>query len=202
MVHKNARAGFNKLFIVQVIGIIAALSSLLIFLPDVGDKIASSIITIVMLVASIIQLIGLSQAAKDEDLFAKAFSLSVISLVLVVVEPIMNQIFPSATWISSAFDLVDSVIGLFIIRNILYGGAKLNSDLEGKAKGTWRFLVVIIVIEIVSTIGLMTFNFFGDSEVGEIIGFVTMGLVFIGIILDVIQYFMMLSFYGKARKIV
>ena len=80
MVHENARAGFGKLFTAQVLGIIAAFCSLLTLIPGIGPIIAGAAIAILGLIAYIMQLVGLNQAGKDEELIKSAFALAIFSL--------------------------------------------------------------------------------------------------------------------------
>jgi hypothetical protein len=200
MVHENARAGFGKLFTAQVLGIIAAFCSLLTLIPGIGPIIAGAAIAILGLIGYIMQLVGLNQAGKDEDLIKSAFGLAIFSLILGVVGGILGSVFTSATWISSIVNLVNEIISLVIVHHVLFGGANLNSALSDKAASTWKIVLTVIIIDIIVTIGLVICGILGGSTASAIVGIVVIVLTIVDVILDLISFFMYLSFLSRAKN--
>ena len=210
MVHENARAGFGKLFTAQVLGIIAAFCSLLTLIPGIGPIIAGAAIAILGLIGYIMQLVGLNQAGKDEDLIKSAFGLAIFSLILGVVGGILGSVFTSATWISSIVNLVNEIISLVIVHHVLFGGANLNSALSDKAASTWKTVLTVIILDIIVTIGLVICGILGGglvicgilggSTASAVVGIVVIVLTIVDVILDLISFFMYLSFLSRAKN--
>lgn len=200
MVHENARAGFGKLFTAQVLGIIAAFCSLLTLIPGIGPIIAGAAIAILGLIGYIMQLVGLNQAGKDEELIKSAFALAIFSLILGVVGGILGAIFPSATWIASIVNLLNAIISLVIIHHVLFGGANLNSALADKAASTWKTVLTVIILDIVVTIGLVICGILGGGTASAIVAIVVIVLTILDVVLDLISFFMYLSFLGRAKN--
>ena len=200
MVHENARAGFGKLFTAQVLGIIAAFCSLLTLIPGIGPIIAGAAIAILGLIAYIMQLVGLNQAGKDEELIKSAFALAIFSLILGVVGGILGAIFPSATWIASIVNLLNAIISLVIMHHVLFGGANLNSALADKAASTWKTVLIVIILDIVVTIGLVICGILGGGTASAVVGIVVIVLTIVDVILDLISFFMYLSFLSRAKN--
>lgn len=200
MVHENARAGFGKLFTAQVLGIIAAFCSLLTLIPGIGPIIAGAAIAILGLIAYIMQLVGLNQAGKDEDLIKSAFALAIFSLILGVAGGILGSVFTSATWISSIVNLLNTIISLVIMHHVLFGGANLNSALADKAASTWKTVLIVIILDIVVTIGLVICGILGGGTASAIVGIVVIVLTIVDVILDLISFFMYLSFLSRAKN--
>ncbi len=200
MVHENARAGFGKLFTAQVLGIIAAFCSLLTLIPGIGPIIAGAAIAILGLIAYIMQLVGLNQAGKDEELIKSAFALAIFSLILGVVGGILGAIFPSATWIASIVNLLNAIISLVIMHHVLFGGANLNSALADKAASTWKTVLTVIILDIVVTIGLIICGILGGGTASAIVGIVVIVLTILDVVLDLISFFMYLSFLSRAKN--
>ena len=197
MVHENARAGFGKLFTAQVLGIIAAFCSLLTLIPGIGPIIAGAAIAILGLIGYIMQLVGLNQAGKDEDLIKSAFGLAIFSLILGVVGGILGSVFTSATWISSIVNLVNEIISLVIIHHVLFGGANLNPTLTDKAQSTWRVYLATIIISLVLAIASIIVTAVGIVTLGAIL---LVALSVFAAILEIAGYVKYVGFLNAARN--
>ncbi len=200
MAHENARAGFGKLFTAQILGIIAAFCSLLTLIPGIGPVIAGAAIAILGLIGYIMNLVGLNQAGKDEDLIKSAFSLAIFSLILGVAGGILGALFSSMTWISSVVNLINSIISLVIIHHVLFGGANLNSALADKAASTWKIIMTVVIIDIIVAIALIICGILAGSTASGIIAIVVIVLTVLDVILDIVSYFMYLSFLSRAKN--
>ena len=200
MAHENARAGFGKLFTAQILGIIAAFCSLLTLIPVLGPIIAGAAIAILGLIGYIMNLVGLNQAGKDDDLIKSAFGLAIFSLILGVAGGILGALFSSMTWISSVVNMINSIISLVIIHHVLFGGANLNSALSDKAASTWKIVMTVIIIDIIVAIGLIICGIIAGSTASGIIAIVIIVLTILDVILDIVSYFMYLSFLARAKN--
>ena len=209
MAHENARAGFGKLFTAQILGIIAAFCSLLTLIPVLGPIIAGAAIAILGLIGYIMNLVGLNQAGKDDDLIKSAFGLAIFSLILGVAGGILGALFSSMTWISSVVNMINSIISLVIIHHVLFGGANLNSALSDKAASTWKIVMTVIIIDIIVAIGLIICGIiagstflpeFRSDRFAGIIAIVIIVLTILDVILDIVSYFMYLSFLARAKN--
>ena len=200
MAHENARAGFGKLFTAQILGIIAAFCSLLTLIPVLGPIIAGAAIAILGLIGYIMNLVGLNQAGKDDDLIKSAFGLAIFSLILGVAGGILGALFSSMTWISSVVNMINSIISLVIIHHVLFGGANLNSALSDKAASTWKIVMTVIIIDIIVAIGLIICGILAGSTASGIIAIVIIVLTILDVILDIVSYFMYLSFLARAKN--
>ncbi len=200
MAHENARAGFGKLFTAQILGIIAAFCSLLTLIPVLGPVIAGAAIAILGLIGYIMNLVGLNQAGKDDDLIKSAFGLAIFSLILGVAGGILGALFSSMTWISSVVNMINSIISLVIIHHVLFGGANLNSALSDKAASTWKIVMTVIIIDIIVAIGLIICGILAGSTASGIIAIVIIVLTILDVILDIVSYFMYLSFLARAKN--
>jgi len=92
MTHENARAGFKNLFTAEVLAIIAVVIDtvgvLLTLIPAAGLVIYGvvQIVSIVLVViAFIMQLVGLSKAGKDEPMIKSAFVGTLIALIVTII---------------------------------------------------------------------------------------------------------------------
>lgn len=200
MAHENARAGFSKLFTAQILSIIAACCSLLTLIPGIGTVLGGAAMGILGLIAYIMTLVGLNQAGKDEELVKSAFTLSIFLLILGVASGVLLAIFPSMTWISSVVNILSTIINLVIIHHVLFGGANLNSALTDKAAGTWKAVLIIIVLDILVAIGIVICGVITNETAGGIVAIIVIVLTLVDAVLDVVSYIMYLTFLGRAKN--
>lgn len=199
MTHENARAGFSKLFTAQILGLIAACCSLLTLIPVVGTIIGGLAMGVLGIIGYIMNLVGLNQAGKDEELIKSAFGLAILSLILGIVGPIVGSLV-GVTWIASIINIITTIISLVIIHHVLFGGANLNSALSEKAAKTWKIVLIVIILDIVVTIGLVICALLSSGTAAAVVAIVVVILTIVDVILDLVSYIMYLSFLSKAKN--
>lgn len=216
MSFENARNGIGKVFTAQVLNIIMAVCTLItgIFIAtaigavsaeSTGGAIASGIggvlfsvaAGIIGIIAFILQLVGLNKAGQDSEQIKKAFTITIVSLIVAIVFGILNSAFSSATWIKSLGDIVATVLGLLVTYNILFGCAGLKSELTEKANGTWKMYMIVIILDIVIGIVSIILGALGVTAVSAIAYVI---IIIADFVFDLIAYIMFISFLNLARK--
>lgn len=216
MSYENARNGMGKVFTAQVLEIIAAVCTLItgIFVvlaigaasaESSGGAIASGIGGVLFSVAAgvlgiiafIIQLVGLNKAGQDSEQLKKAFTITIIGLIVAILFGILNSAFPTATWIKGLGDVVGTVIGLVVTYNVLFGCAGLKSELTEKANGTWKMYMIVIILDIVIGIVSIILGALGVTAVSAIAYAI---IIIADFVFDIIAFIMFLSFLNLARK--
>ncbi len=217
MSYENARNGIGKVFTAEVLNIIVAVCTLItgIFLvlaigaasaESTGGAIASGIggvlfsvaAGVIGIIAFILQLVGLNKAGQDSEQIKKAFTITIVGLIVAILFGILNSAFPSATWIKGIGDVVGAILGLLVTYNILFGCAGLKSELTDKANSTWKMYMIVIILDIVIGIVSVILGALGITTVSA----VAYAIVLIAdFIFDIVAYIMFLSFLNNARKV-
>ena len=211
MSYENARKGISKVFTSQVLQIIAALCGAVAGVLGVvavagesaGGAIAGSIGVVVAglaaLVLSVIGLImllvGLNTAGKDSEQIKKAFTISIVNLIVAILFGILKSFTPA--WVANIGDIVATVLGLFVTYNVLFGCAGLNSDLAEKASSTWKVYMCVIILDIVIVIVTLIMGLLGFTAVSVVAATI---LVVADAVLEIVAYIMFLVFLSKAKN--
>lgn len=214
MSYENARKGISKVFSAEVLQIIAALCGAVAGVLGVvavaavagestGGAIAGSIGVVVAglaaLVLSVIGfimlLVGLNTAGKDSEQIKKAFTISIVSLIVAIICGILKSFTPA--WVANIGDIVATVLGLLVTYNVLFGCAGLNSDLAEKASSTWKVYLCVIILDIVIVIVTLIMGLLGFTAVSVVAATI---LVVADAVLEVVAYIMFLVFLSKAKN--
>ena len=211
MSYENARKGISKVFSAEVLQLIAALCGAVAGVLGVvavaavagestGGAIAGGIgVVVVALVLSVIGiimlLVGLNTAGKDSEQIKKAFTISIVSLIVAIVVGILKSFTPA--WVANIGDIVATVLGLLITYNVLFGCAGLNSDLAEKASSTWKVYMCVIILDIVIVIVTLIMGLLGFTAVSVVAATI---LVVADAVLEVVAYIMFLVFLSKAKN--
>ncbi len=196
MANENARNGIGKVFIGQIFVIISAFCTLLSLIPGMGLMIAGISVLVLNLIGLIISLVGLSKAGKENGRLKTAFTLTMVSIIVEVVCGIMGA-FLQVTWMEQIEGIFTTVLSLLITYNVLFGCAELNSELKGRAKGTWKMYMIVVILDIAITIVDLILAIMGVTDVSAI---ATVILVLIDLVFDFIAYIKYLGFLNIARK--
>ena len=147
------------------------------------------------LVGFILYIVGVGNAAKDEESFKKAMLFLVVGLVCSVVSAftgtVANGILKDIlTILGDVFQLISAI---YVINGIISLAGKVgNVAIEHKGRHTLKTLVIVIVISIVATlISLIT------STVAAVVAGI-LGIVVA--VMSIIKYFIYLSLLNGARK--
>ena len=209
----NAASGVKKIFTAQILGLIASVAMIigLIFLivtaaaADAnaqGGAVAAGIGTIILLagaavlvmIGSIMTLVGVIQASKDEG----AFKTALIAIIISLVAAVIAAIFSSSGVVQSICQIIQNVMSLaatlFVINGVTNLAEKLNNT-EVWSKGR-NLLKVIVCIYALSLIASFISLIFG----GIFVSMTAAILSLIAAILNVISYFLYLSLLNKGKK--
>ncbi|MBE5898516.1 MAG: hypothetical protein E7279_02835 [Lachnospiraceae bacterium] len=140
-------------------------------------------------------LVGLNTAGKDSEQIKKAFTISIVSLIVAIVVGILKSFTPA--WVANIGDIVATVLGLLITYNVLFGCAGLNSDLAEKASSTWKVYMCVIILDIVIVIVTLIMGLLGFTAVSVVAATI---LVVADAVLEVVAYIMFLVFLSKAKN--
>ena len=185
MKYPDAYSGIKKLFtaeilniVVAVLGIIAG-GTLIAAVKNAADIESGTatvlgagalglIAGIVALVSFILQLVGLSQAGKDEKNFKNALLAALAGIVI----SILSSAFSKNAFLTGLFSMLGTVcnllITLMVINGIISLAKKLgNEEIERKGNNILKILVLVYVITAV--VELLS-GIFGKNAVSSITG--------------------------------
>ena len=203
----------KKIFTAQILGLIASVAMIigLIFLivtaaaADAnaqGGAVAAGIGTIILLagaavlvmIGSIMTLVGVIQASRDEG----AFKTALIAIIISLVAAVIAAIFSSSGVVQSICQIIQNVMSLaatlFVINGVTNLAEKMNNT-EVWSKGR-NLLKVIVCIYALSLIASFISLIFG----GIFVSMTAAILSLIAAILNVISYFLYLSLLNKGKK--
>ncbi|MBQ9680632.1 MAG: hypothetical protein IJV48_08135 [Ruminococcus sp.] len=214
----NAAKGMKKIYtseilkLIATIFLIAAVIMIVIAVAggQVGDNIGSALAgggligagvcvlvwMVLVIIGFILKLVGIINASHDEESFKSALIFWIIGIAAMIVSSVLiaNNTSMAGNLLNTFSELVQIFITIFVIA----GGVKLADRLnrgDVSAKGT-NVLKLIIVIKILSLIAQLVSTFMGG-----IVTSVVAGVIFlVALLLEVIQYFMYLSFLSQAKK--
>lgn len=214
----NAAKGMKKIYtsemlkLIATIFLIAAVIMIVIAVAggQVGDSIGSALAgggligagvcvlvwIVLVIVGSILKLVGIINASRDEESFKSALIFWIISVAAMIVSSILiaNNANMAGNLLNTFAELVEVFITIFVIA----GGVKLADRLNRgdiSTKGS-NVLKLIILVNVLSLIAQLVSTFMGGIVVSAVAGVIFLA----ALLLEVIQYFMYLSFLSKAKK--
>lgn len=214
----NAAKGMKKIYTSEILKLIATIfliaAVIMIVIAVAGGQVGDNIGTalagggligagvcaivwmVLVIIGSILKLVGIINASHDEESFKSALIFWIIGAVAMIVSSIL--IANNTNMAGSLLNTFSELLQLFITIFVIAGGVKLADRLnrgDVSAKGT-NVLKLIIVVNILSLIAQLVSTFMGG-----IVASVVAGVIFlVALLLEVIQYFMYLSFLSKAKK--
>ena len=208
----NARDGVKKIrtssllvlitaVIALVIGILTALAGksakdgTLDFTGVAGAGVLGIISAVLLLIAFILDLLGLSRASRDEKSFKNALLLTLAGIVLSVV----SGAFANNATINGIFTTVNDLIGVavfvMVVRGIMNLAAKLNKeDIQKKGGRLIKTLAVVYVLAVIA--GLVATIMQRNTTTLAIAGI----LLLVSAVLEIIVYLSYFGYLGKAVK--
>jgi len=215
MSYENARNGIGKVFTSQILAIIAAVCTLIAGImaalmigaasaESVGGLAASGIGAtlfsigsyVLILIAFILELVGLNKAGKDSEQLKKAFTITIVSLVVEFVIALITSFTGGAAWIKQLGDIIATVLTLLVTYNVLYGCASLKPELSDKANKVWKMYLIVMILSLVLAVLGVILSAVGVSTASAVI---TMVLIIVDFIFDIVSYFMYLGFLKTAK---
>lgn len=215
----NAAKGVKRIFAAEVLNLIATISlivaALMIVIAVAGGNYASGDTSAVLaggglvgalvfvivwfvltVIAFIMKLVGIINASRDEVSFKSALVFLIVSIVASIVSSILmtNNINVAGNLLYTFAQLLEVFITIFVIAGGVKLADRLNRGDIGR-KGT-NVLKVIIVVNVLMLIANMVSSFMGGIAASVVAGV----LFLVALIMEVVQYFLYLSFLGKTKK--
>ena len=207
----NAYAGVKKIFTSEILSIISVaallVAAIMLLIGAGGAKAGSDTATVVglggaglfsiagsviALIAFIFQIIGVSNASKDEPAFKTALIFIITGVICAIVASFTKDN-GNATTLSSIIDTVQNVSNLgvtvFIIQGIRNLADRLNNGAVS-AKGATIFKIIIAIYALIII-----------ASIVAIFSLTIAGIIAIIVpILNLIQYIFFLSLLAQAKK--
>ena len=207
----NAYNGIKKLFTAEILDIVVAVIGIIaggVLVATVGkgtiDEADAAgvlgagflgvIAGIVAIVSFILQLLGLSQASKDEKYFKDAL----IAALAGIIVSILQSSFAKNALLSGIFSAISTVCSLLITVMVVNGIISLarkigDTEVERKGKNIFKILILVYVL---TAIAELLSAIFGKKDVSSLAGMLTV-VAGIFAVLSAIFYISLLS---KAKK--
>ena len=209
----NAASGVKKLFTAQILGLIASVATIigLIFLIFTaaaaganaqGGAVAAGLGTIILmgasavliLIGSIMTLVGIIQASKDEG----AFKTALIAIIVSLVAAVIAGIFSSNGLVQSICQIIQNVMNLAVTLFVINGVTNLaekmnNTEVWSKGRNLLKVIVCIYALSLIASFISLIFGGIFMSVTAAI-------LALVAAVLDVISYFLYLSLLNKGKK--
>ena len=140
------------------------------------------------------QIIGISQASKDESYFKTAM----ICLFVGIVGSLVGSIFSANTVVSGICNTVTQIMNLAVTLFVISGIVKLANQLNNSAviKKGGNLIKVITAVYVLALIGNLIVLILG----GYVASITACVIALVAVLLEIVAYFMYLSLLGKAKK--
>ena len=213
MQYPSAHSGVKKLFIAEIISIVGGVLGLVaaiistVFVNAAADApgliAAGSVLLVtgfIMVVAFILQMIGLLQAGKDEPNFRSGFWIAIFGIVISLVAAILRSITGVPELLCSILESLSSVASIVVLIFTLSGVANLASalgdnDMFEKGRALINWITILFVVSIV--LGLFP-SFFANPNEGIKIMLSVMAIV--AALVELVIYINILIYLYKAIK--
>ena len=203
----NAFAGVKKLYIAEILAIITLAFTLItaiaafftIGVIDEGVEAAVNpslavtgvfaiITAILFLIAFVLDLVGLSQAGKDEPTFKYALCAAIIGIVASAASGFLSE-GTGKELLTLLYEIAMNLLEVFSIAGIMALAKKsMNPDME--RRGTFLLKLILTVI-IIANVADLIYRFFAN-------GAVVLGII--AIVIDLIASLLYLGYLNRARK--
>jgi hypothetical protein len=208
----NAYKGVSKLFLAEILSLIASIVGVIagvlalgvvameevdpsavtdgVIAVGAGSAIIALVAGIVMIIAFVLTLVGLVQAKKDDDGFKLALIFALICIVLSIVSSILTSVNP---YVSGWMSFVVTIFELCVFEYVVIGIMSLSNQLgdQGMVSFGAKVRMLISILYII----LLIIRLFGNINVA-FAGVVSI----IGAILELVVYIGYLIYLAKAKK--
>ncbi len=211
MTFPNAAKGIKKLFIAEILALIAGVAlgcSVFVTESVVSETATNGEVTLVVaflgigsilfVISLIIQLIGIANASKDEEAFRSALYMVFFTMIVAVAGAVLAYLFPNNSFLNNLptviENLADILITFLIIGGISSLGEKLNDvELQEKAAKLLGIILAVIVFKFIGNGVLLLFK----ENIAKVI-ITVLGIMII--ILNLIQYILYLTLLARAKN--
>lgn len=213
--YENAKNGIGKIFTAQVLAILGVICTFVaaIFAAvtatavsenlsggALGGSIGLALFTLASVVflvlAYILELVGLNKAGKDEPLIKKAFVAAIFGLILSIVLGTLATA-TTISWLIDVKDICNFIISLIIVHHVTYGVANICPSISDKAMNVWKVYMATIILAVVVNIVTVVLSLLGLYTSSAILVLV---FAIVDAILQLVAYVMFVSFLGRAKK--
>lgn len=210
----HAAKGIKKLFIAEILCLVSVVSIGLgtIFAlfsdPNEGSGVlvltSISIGSFLVFLALVLQIIGVIQAAKDEESFRIVIHVTLFSIAVSLITSALSVIFRDDAILPSVANLVSSVVAVITTVLIIIGICNLmntlgKQDLVAKGGKILRIVVWLAVLSLImSFINIFLPNNFEDAK--PLAKVIVICLTVLAVVLEIIEYVLFISLLGKASK--
>ncbi len=223
---KNAENGVSKLFAAQILELIASVLLVIGFafavvmtavqgadLSSGATLAAKGIIGItaivsifaafvLFIVGFIINIVGVSQASKDDE----AFRIALYGVIAGIVFAILGSIFVNISpMVSNLMQTLGTVADIFVLIYVIQGVRNLavklgNTQMDVKGDKLLKLILAVIILELIANI-IATIYSGSVNQVALSVGMTISGVFAItAAVLQVVEYIMYLSYLAKAKK--
>ena len=211
----NAANGVKKIFTSQILDIIAAAAFFIsaitgiVTLTSAANENAGATVgfgagtlvlvlggAVVSIVASILMLVGIIKASKDEQNFKTALAFVVLGIIAIIVGACFQSstpvVYNVCTTITKIADLCTTC---YIIMGIIRLAEQLGETaVAEKGKTLYR---VILAVYVISILGLACYTLFYFNPAFVVIGSVILCASYV---VSIVSYFLFLSLLAKGKK--
>ena len=220
MKYPNAAKGVKRIFTAEILGLISSILlvvGFILMIPAVlvaknvaegmegaaiGATVAMGVFVLIAgvlsIIAFIMNIIGISNASKDEENFKSALLFLILGLVAKAASITIGRFVKDAAVATGMLDSASSLLNIFVTIFVISGIVKLADRLNRgdiSAKGT-NVLKILIAVNVLSLIASFVASVMG----GPVASGVSLVLAIVSAVLSLVQYIMYLSLLGKAKK--
>lgn len=191
--------GIVSVFAVFALAAITAENDTATFISGGATMVLGLAAVVLMVVGGIINIVGYIQAAMDEQGFKRAIVCTIIGIVLAVVSSFFTNLTGFLGWLGTALYALSQIFNLLVVFFSISGLMNLSAKCHREdmvVKGT-NILKVIEAIYILYILALIITRVFRENAFNTTLAVI---LTVAAIILSVVQYFLYLSYLGKASK--
>lgn len=212
MKYPNAHDGVKKIFVAEILSLIGSFLSAIVLgfsllgiiaieeNSDTGAVAAFGGIAlfglaaaVILIIAFIMQIIGVNRAAIDEPAFKTALYLIIAGIVI----SLLSSFFGNNATVQAIFSIISDVIQLaitiFIIQGIRNLAVKLNNpDMDAKGNNIFKIICAVYILIFIARIITLIFNGTASKTIAGV-------FTIIAAVLTILQYVFYLLYLRKAR---
>ena len=209
----NAAKGISKIFTSEILALIATIATGVATIlaavmyasaktnstagaaaSGIGMLVLGLGASVLLVIALILQIVGVVQTSRDEDSFKMIIYLTIFTLIVAVVAAIFSRV----AFLNNIANAVSAIGGfvttLLVILGIGNLGAQVgNEEVVDKCSNQFKLILWIGIVSLLASF----FSIFLPTVAAQGI---IIALAVVGIVLEIVQYVLYLSLLSKAKK--
>lgn len=210
----NAAKGVKRIYSAEILKLIAAIASIVMIVlgllalsaasadasgvaigSGIGTLLLALAVGVLSIIAFILNIVGITNASKDENNFRNAL----IALIIGIAASIVGGFFYSTNGVVyNICHLINSIASLFVTLSIIQGVINLadrlnRGDVSSKGSNIMKIILVIYVLMLIAELIVTILG-------GQTASVIAAVIALIAGVLSIVQYFMYISFLSKAKK--